>query len=125
MKVVDTGLETMTGGRIKRIQPYIGNDPFLLTYGDGVSDVDVSKTVEFHRSHGKMVTLTGVRPEGRFGVLDLADTDEVMSFREKRKDDMGWINAGYMVCDPQIFESVKEYYSNIMLKMSIKRVMRL
>ena len=101
--LVDTGLNTMTGGRIKRIQKYIGNEPFLLTYGDGVSDVNIDKLIKFHKEQGTIATLTAVKPEGRFGVLDIAD-DKVRSFREKSQNDMGWINAGFMVLNPQIFE---------------------
>lgn len=103
--VVDTGLDTMTGGRIKRIQPYVGDEPFLLTYGDGVCDVDIRRTVEFHRSHGKLVTMTAVKPEGRFGILDL-DGNTIASFREKSKDDVGYINGGYMVVEPAIFDYI-------------------
>lgn len=104
--LVDTGLNTMTGGRIKRIQQYVGNETFLLTYGDGVSDVDVDKLVQFHRENGKMVTLTAVKPDGRFGVLDLRG-NQVKSFREKSQNDMGWINAGFMVVEPQIFDFIE------------------
>lgn len=103
--LVDTGLNTMTGGRIKRIQQYVGNDAFMVTYGDGVSDVDINKLVQYHNESGKMVTLTAVKPDGRFGVLDLKG-NQVMSFREKRQNDMGWINAGFMVVEPKIFDFI-------------------
>lgn len=103
--LVDTGLHTMTGGRIKRIQKYIGNEPFLLTYGDGVSDVNIKELVKFHEEEGKMVTLTAVKPEGRFGVLDL-NGNKIESFREKSQNDMGWINAGFMVVEPEIFNLI-------------------
>ncbi len=103
--VVDTGHDTMTGGRIKRIQQYVGNEPFLLTYGDGVSDVDIHKLVEFHKSHGKLVTMTAVKPEGRFGILDL-DGDRIASFREKSQQDVGYINGGYMVVEPKVFDYI-------------------
>ena len=103
--VVDTGLNTMTGGRVKRIQPYVGDNPFLLTYGDGVSDVPIDKLVEFHRKHGKICTLTAVKPEGRFGILDL-DGDDIRSFREKAKTDVGYINGGFMVFEPKIFDYI-------------------
>lgn len=105
--LVDTGLNTMTGGRIKRIQPYVGDEPFMITYGDGVSDVNIHELVEFHRNHGKMVTMTAVQPEGRFGVLDLDANNLVKSFREKSQGDMGWINAGFMVLQPQFFDYIK------------------
>ncbi|WP_294144804.1 glucose-1-phosphate cytidylyltransferase [uncultured Selenomonas sp.] len=103
--VVDTGLDTMTGGRVKRIQPYIGDEPFLLTYGDGVCDVPMDKLVAFHQQHGRILTITAVKPEGRFGILDL-DGDHVQSFREKNPADVGYINGGYMVCQPQIFDYI-------------------
>lgn len=103
--LVDTGLNTMTGGRIKRIQPYVGNEPFLLTYGDGVSDVNIGKLVDYHQSHGKIGTLTAVQPEGRFGVLQI-DNDSIESFREKSKSDTGWINGGFMVLEPKIFDYI-------------------
>lgn len=103
--LVDTGLNTMTGGRIKRIQQYVGDQTFLLTYGDGVSDVDINELVQFHKETGKMVTLTAVKPSGRFGVLDL-NGNQVKTFREKSQNDMGWINAGFMVVEPRIFEFI-------------------
>lgn len=104
--VVDTGLNTMTGGRVKRVRKYLGEEPFLLTYGDGVSDVDIEKLVAFHKSHGKLVTMTAIQPEGRFGVLD-TDGDKVVAFREKSKGDTGWINGGYMVIEPGIFDLIE------------------
>lgn len=104
--VVDTGLNTMTGGRIKRIRDYIGNETFMMTYGDGVSDVNISELVDFHKRHGRIATLTGVQPEGRFGVMDLSGY-EIRSFREKNKEDMGWINGGYMVLQPEIFDYIE------------------
>ena len=104
--IVDTALNTMTGGRVKRIQKYIGQEPFMLTYGDGVCDVDIRKLLKFHKSHGKMVTMTAIQPEGRFGVLDI-DGDRVLAFREKSKGDTGWINGGYMVVNPEIFDLIE------------------
>ena len=104
--VVDTGLNTMTGGRIKRIRKYLGNEPFLLTYGDGVSDVDVTKLIEFHKAHGKLATLTAVHPVGRFGVLDLKK-DEIRSFGEKTESQTDWINGGYMVIDPKVIDYIE------------------
>lgn len=105
--VVDTGLNTMTGGRIKRIQKYVGNEPFLMTYGDGVCDVDINKLVEFHRSHGKTATLTSVRLDQSKGVLDIGGDNAVRRFREKKAVDMLPINAGYMVLEPKIFEYIE------------------
>ena len=106
--VVDTGLNTMTGGRIKRVKKYIGNEPFMVTYGDGVSDVNVKKLIEFHNSHGKLMTLTGVKPEGRFGVMDFSDDNYVRSFREKSKADSGWINGGFLVCNPEVIDYIND-----------------
>ncbi len=104
--LVDTGLHTMTGGRIKRVKKYIGNEPFLLTYGDGVSDVNIRQTIEFHKAEGKLLTMTTVRPKGRFGVLDIED-NLVRSFREKSEKDMGWINGGYMVVEPEVLDYIE------------------
>lgn len=104
--LVDTGLDTMTGGRIKRIQKYVGNEPFMMTYGDGVSDIDINELVEFHKSHGKLLTLTAASLQQRFGVLDINDEDLVMSFREKSTDDGSKINAGYMVVEPEVFDYI-------------------
>ena len=101
--VVDTGLNTMTGGRLKRIQPYIGNETFMMTYGDGVCDVDISALLKFHQSHGKIATLTAVMLEQQKGVLDIGGDNAVKSFREKSVTDSAPINAGYMVFNPEIF----------------------
>lgn len=101
--VVDTGLNTMTGGRIKRIKPYVGNNPFMMTYGDGVCDVDIGKLVQFHKSHGKLATLTAVIQKQQKGVLDIGEYGAVKSFREKQNGDGAAINAGFMVLQPEIF----------------------
>lgn len=104
--VVDTGLYTMTGGRIKRIQEYIGDEAFMLTYGDGVCDVDISKLVEFHEAHGKLATLTAVMLEQTKGVLNIGGDNAVRSFREKKNVDSAPINAGFMVLEPKIFDYI-------------------
>ena len=104
--VVDTGLHTMTGGRIKRVQKYIGDEPFCLTYGDAVCDVDVAKLIEFHKGHGKIATLTAVTLEQQKGVLDIGSDNAVKSFREKNLSDSALINAGYMVLNPEIFNFI-------------------
>ena len=104
--LVDTGNESMTGGRIKRIQEHVGNEPFMLTYGDGVSDVNITELVKFHQSHGKLCTVTAVQPSGRFGALNLTDDQTVQSFLEKPKGDGAWINGGFFVCEPQIFDYI-------------------
>ena len=105
--LVDTGLNTQTGARVKRVQKYIGDNPFMLTYGDGVSDVDLKALLEQHQTSGKTVTLTGVQPGGRFGVLDL-EGQTVTGFREKAKEDGGWINGGFMVMEPELFNYLSE-----------------
>jgi glucose-1-phosphate cytidylyltransferase len=105
--VVDTGRNTMTGGRVKRIRPFVGDEAFMLTYGDGVANVDVPALLAFHRSHGRMVTLTGVSVTQRFGVLDMLPDGEVASFREKHDSDKGIINGGFMVMEPEVFTLIK------------------
>ncbi len=105
--VVDTGLHTMTGGRIRRIKKYIGDETFLLTYGDGVSDINIQKLVQFHRNHGKMITMSAYNMEQRFGVLDILEDGKIGAFREKAKGDGGMINMGYMVCEPKIFDYIE------------------
>lgn len=106
--VVDTGLYTMTGGRVKRIQKYIGDESFMLTYGDGVCDVEIDKLVEYHKNHGKIATLTAVMQEQMKGVLDIGGDNAVKSFREKNKSDEAPINAGYMVLEPDIFDYIED-----------------
>jgi len=106
--VVDTGLNTMTGGRIKRIAKYIGKEPFLLTYGDGVSNINIKDLVKFHKKNHKLVTISAAHPEGRFGILDIKTDGNVDSFREKSKEDTGWINIGFMVCESKVFDYIKD-----------------
>ena len=104
--VVDTGFKTMTGGRVKKIREMIGNEPFILTYGDGVSDIDINKLIAFHKEHGKLATLTAVHPVGRFGILDLKG-DAVVNFGEKTESKTDWINGGYMVLDPKVIDYIE------------------
>ena len=104
--VVDTGLKTMTGGRIKRIAEYIGDEPFMLTYGDGVCDINLNDLEKFHKSHGKLATMTAIRPGGRFGTLSFSEGNVIESFAEKRKEDGGWINGGFMVLQPEVFNYI-------------------
>lgn len=106
--LVNTGLDTMTGGRIKKVKEYIGNEPFMLTYGDGVSDIDISKLIEFHKSHGKAITMTSVQPEGRFGSLVVDENQKILSFQEKPKGDGAWINAGFFVCQPEVLDYIPD-----------------
>lgn len=106
--IIDTGLNTMTGGRIKRVKDYVGNEPFLMTYGDGVSDINIKELVEFHRKYGRIATLTAVHMEQRFGVLEIEREDKtVLAFREKAEVDGSRINAGYMVLQPEIFDYIE------------------
>ena len=107
--LVDTGLNAQTGARVKRVQKYIGDEPFLLTYGDGVSDVDLNALIRQHQESGKLVTLTGVQPGGRYGVLELDGTGvSVSGFREKATEDGGWINGGFMVMGSEVFDYLSE-----------------
>jgi glucose-1-phosphate cytidylyltransferase len=106
--LVDTGLETMTGGRVLRARKYIGEETFLLTYGDGVSDVNVDELVKFHKKHGKAVTMTAIKPEGRFGALEFSSNHQINSFIEKPKGDGSWINGGFFVCENKIFNYLKD-----------------
>lgn len=105
--LVDTGLNTMTGGRIKRIQSYVGKETFMLTYGDGVSDVNIQELVKFHQSHGKIATMTAVNLSQQFGVLEIEESGHISKFREKNKSDGGTINAGYMVLNSEIFDYIE------------------
>lgn len=106
--VVDTGLDTMTGGRLKRIKSFIGNEPFFMTYGDGVADVNIKELLEFHKAHSKKATLTAVKPDSRFGVLDITDNNQINAFREKSQVDSGYINAGFMVLEPDVLDYIKD-----------------
>lgn len=105
--IIDTGLNTMTGGRIKRIKKFVDNEPFCLTYGDGVSNVNISELIKFHKQQNTIATLTAVHPSGRFGMIDV-ENNVVASFREKKEEDVGWINGGFMVLNPAVFDYVKD-----------------
>lgn len=104
--VVDTGLNTMTGGRIKRVKEYLDNETFMMTYGDGVSDVDLGKLLEFHKEKKATATITAIQPGGRFGVLDIDEDQRVNRFAEKAKEDGGWINGGFMVLEPEVIDYI-------------------
>lgn len=106
--LVDTGLNTMTGGRIKRIQQYVNNETFMLTYGDGVSNVNIAELVSFHKRNGKLATLTAVQPSGKFGSLAIGNNEIVNSFMEKPKGDGSWINGGFFVLEPKIFDFITD-----------------
>lgn len=105
VELIDTGIPTNTGGRIKRLAPYLGNETFMLTWGDGVSDVNLHALLEFHRSHGKLATLTAVRPPARFGHLEL-DGDRITEFNEKPQTGEGWINGAFFVLEPEVFDYI-------------------
>ena len=103
-----TGQDTLTGSRIKKAQDYVGNERFLLTYGDGVSDVDIPALLKAHENSGKLCTLTAVKPSGRFGALDIASDNAIRSFMEKPQGDGNWINGGFFVCEPQVFDYIAD-----------------
>ena len=107
VSLVDTGLHTMTGGRLRRVRNLIGNETFMLTYGDGVSDVDIAELIRFHRRHGRAATVTAVQPPGRFGALDLAADGAIRAFREKPAEGSGWINGGFFVLEPSVFDLIQ------------------
>lgn len=104
--LIDTGPATMTGGRLKRVAGHLGGETFMMTYGDGVADVDLRALVETHRRHGRPATVTAVQPAGRFGVLDLAEDGAVEAFREKPQDEIGWINGGFFVLEPSVIDLI-------------------
>lgn len=106
VSLVDTGAATMTGGRIKRMKAFLNNEPCLITYGDGLSDVDINALIKFHKSHGKMVTMTAVRPGARFGELEIGSDSRVQSFKEKPQLNSGWINGGFFVVEPEFFDLI-------------------
>lgn len=105
--LIDTGLNTMTGGRIKRIQKYVGDEPFMLTYGDGVSDVNINELLKFHRNHGKTGTITAISVDQRFGVLDVSEDGTIHNFAEKQEKDSTVVNGGFMVFEPKIFDYIE------------------
>lgn len=105
--LINTGEATMTGGRLKRVQSYVGNDDFCFTYGDGLSDINITESIKFHKSHGRHATVTAVKPAGRFGALDL-NGNQVTAFKEKPKGDGAWINGGYFVLSPSVFEYIED-----------------
>jgi glucose-1-phosphate cytidylyltransferase len=106
--LLDTGADTMTGGRLKRAEALLGTEPFMLTYGDGVSDVDMAGLVRFHSEHGKAVTMTAVQPDGRFGAFVASDSQRVASFTEKPRGEGSWVNGGFFVCEPRVFAYLKD-----------------
>lgn len=122
--LVETGANTMTGGRIKKVQKYIGKNSFMLTYGDGVADINIKQLVEFHLKQKKMCTVTAVQPSGRFGVLEIDNNNLVQSFHEKRSEDIGWINGGFFVCQPEIFDYIEENDNEIWERSPLENIAR-
>jgi len=122
--LIDTGFETMTGGRLKRIEKYVGNETFMMTYGDGLSNVDIKNLVEFHKTHKKLATLTAIQTSGRFGVLDIADNNSVNNFLEKPKGEGSWINGGFFVLEPEVFDYIKQGEKTIWEKEPLENLAR-
>ena len=106
--LLDTGLNAMTGARVKKAKDHIGNEPFLLTYGDGLANIDIQATLDFHKKHGKLMTMTSAQPDGRFGALDINENDKVVAFKEKPRGDDSWINAGYFICQPEVLDYIPQ-----------------
>lgn len=106
--LLDTGLNSMTGARIKKAKKIVGDNAFMLTYGDGVANIKIDDLLKFHSSHKKIVTMTSAQPDGRFGALEISDQDQVLQFKEKPKGDGSWINAGFFVCEPEVFDYIDD-----------------
>jgi len=121
--LVDTGVNTMTGGRIKRIQKYIGDEPFMLTYGDGVGNVNIKELVEFHKKNNKKATITAVQPIGRFGSINFDETGNISTFKEKPKD-ADWVNGGYFVLEPEVFNFIEDYDQSIWERMPLEQLVK-
>lgn len=122
--LLDTGIDSMTGGRVKRAQDFVGDEPFMLTYGDGVSNINIEELVAFHKSHGKAMTMTSAQPDGRFGALNIEENFQVSSFQEKPKGDGGWINAGFFVCEPKVFDYITEGDSTVFEQAPLQNLAR-
>jgi glucose-1-phosphate cytidylyltransferase len=114
--LLDTGLNNMTGSRIKQAQKFVENESFMLTYGDGVSDINIQELIDFHKSHGKLLTMSSAQPEGRFGALNIEEDNKVTHFLEKPKGDGGWINAGFFVCEPKVFDYIDDNDDSIIFE---------
>ena len=122
--LLDTGLNTMTGGRIKKAQSLIGDEAFMLTYGDGVADINITELVEFHKKHGKAMTMTSCQPDGRFGALNISKDNQVQEFKEKPKGDGNWINAGYFVCESKVFDYISDDESEVFEQKPLQELAR-
>lgn len=121
VELIDTGLNTLTGGRLARLKNHVGNETFMLTYGDGVSDVNITELIKFHKSHGKIATFTAVRPPSRFGVIEF-DGNRVNSFKEKPQTQDGWINGGFFVFEPEIFNYLEEGDETILERRPLEKL---
>jgi glucose-1-phosphate cytidylyltransferase len=122
--LADTGLETMTGGRIKRIQKYVGNEPFMMTYGDGVACINIAELLKYHKGKGKLATLTAVLPSGKFGALEIADDESISSFSEKPQGDGSWVNGGFFVLQPEVFNYITEGDATIFERKPLENLAR-
>ena len=111
--LLDTGLNSMTGARIKKAKKIVGDNAFMLTYGDGVANIKIDDLLKFHSSHKKIVTMTSAQPDGRFGALEISDQDQVLQFKEKPKGDGSWRNAGFFVCEPEVFDYIDDDESTV------------
>ena len=120
--LLDTGPTTMTGGRIKRAQAYVGSDTFMLTYGDGLSNIDMDKQISFHRKHGKAITMVSVQPDGRFGTFESNADEAVTHFLEKPKGDGSWINGGFFICEPKVFDYIPEDDASVFEQQPLKNL---
>ena len=120
--LLDTGLNTLTGGRVKRAQDFIKKERFMLTYGDGISDININELIKFHEKHKKTVTITAVKPEGRFGAIDIGEGNRILHFNEKPKGDGAWINGGYFVCEPKVLDYITEGDSTIFEKTPLENL---
>lgn len=122
--LLDTGLNAMTGARIKKAKDYIGNKTFMLTYGDGLADIDIKKTLEFHKKHGKFMTMTSAQPDGRFGALNVDTSNRVIDFREKPQGEESWINAGYFICEPEVLNYIGDGDDVVFEKEPLKNLVK-
>jgi glucose-1-phosphate cytidylyltransferase len=118
--LLDTGINSMTGGRIKRAEDFVGGEAFMLTYGDGVSNININDLIKFHKHHGKAITMTSCQPDGRFGSLNIKENNQVLSFEEKPKGESGWVNGGFFVCEPKVFQYIKDGDETIFEQKPIK-----
>lgn len=120
--LLDTGLNSMTGARIKKAQHFIGDNPFMLTYGDGVANINIPELIDFHKSHGKIATMTSAQPDGRFGALSINSHNQVTKFKEKPKGDGNWVNAGFFICEPKIFDYIDDRTDNVFEQEPLKNL---